>query len=78
MVTMQTRCMAIHRRMYEYAVGLHDMQAETRIETTEVGKPLLYKAFRVFPYGVSDTPTKAMDLYSNDCINIHRAMYENA
>lgn len=75
MVTVALNCMVIHGRMYEYAVDLDDMQVETRLETTEVGKPLQYKAFRVFPDGVAATPTKAMDLYSNDCLNIHRAMY---
>lgn len=77
-VVMQLQCMAIHGQMYGYAVMQSVMQAKTALSNLDLGKPLLYKGFRVFPNRGQTTPTKAVVIYSERCMTMHWAMHKNS
>lgn len=72
MVTMHPPCMAIQPAMHEYAAIHPAMQPLEQPRNDDLGKPLCRKGFRVFPAETQDTPTQAMDLYSEPCIVMHR------
>lgn len=74
---MQSECMNMQPEMYGHAVHTAQNSPKRGPSMGDLGKPLQYKAFRVFPVEVTDTPTKAMDLYSERCITMQSAMYEN-
>ena len=42
-------------------------------EKLDARKPLSRKGFSFFPQGITSTPTKAVDLYTVDCMNIQTA-----
>ena len=44
--------------------------AQKHHDRHDLGKPLHRKALRIFPMGITSTPTKTVDLYSNHRMNM--------